>query len=280
MIKYGVFGILILLLAAAVTATFRPAQTPESADAQAQTAFVPDRSAALETRVAELEDRLLSESAMRVRLESRLLVLEHQNREMVALMESQVQQSQANARLAESGVNPRDNPLANSAPRDGDSRALSAMVEGGFTEFRAQEILEQVNSLRQAAFDAAIGSGERPDPQLLMAEVSDQLRLSMGDYDYERYLSATGQPTSVPIRAVEESSSASLAGLQAGDEIVRYAGQRVFNFTDLTKLTQGSSAGSTVLVEVVRQGSPLSVSVPAGTLGVSIDRRGAVPPGR
>jgi S1-C subfamily serine protease len=64
------------------------------------------------------------------------------------------------------------------------------------------------------------------------------------------------------------SSPAEQAGLQPGDEVVAYAGKRVFDMSDLNGLTYEGTAGELVAVEVLRDGQPVQVYVPRGPIGI------------
>ena len=99
------------------------------------------------------------------------------------------------------------------------------------------------------------------------------MRTELGDADYERYLVANGRSTNVSVSSVIESSPAQTAGLQAGDEIVRYAGERVFSMTDLTRETMNGTAGENVLVDIMRNGNPMQIVMPRGPVGISGGRR-------
>ena len=95
-----------------------------------------------------------------------------------------------------------------------------------------------------------------------------KLRAEIGDAEFERYLEALGQPTSVVIGSVEPASAAANAGLLPGDEIVAYGGQRVFNARDLSALTLQRGTGETVAATVVRDGQSLQLYVTGGPLGL------------
>jgi S1-C subfamily serine protease len=56
-----------------------------------------------------------------------------------------------------------------------------------------------------------------------------------------------------------------------GDELVQYAGVRVFSTADLQLLTASGRLGETVAVEVVRGGQPLSLRAVRGPLGIVLD---------
>jgi S1-C subfamily serine protease len=73
----------------------------------------------------------------------------------------------------------------------------------------------------------------------------------------------------VAVGTVLESSPAQRAGLQPGDEIVAYGGQRVFSYGDLSEQTMGTTAGQSVVVDIRRDGVPMQVVIEAGPIGIS-----------
>jgi S1-C subfamily serine protease len=102
---------------------------------------------------------------------------------------------------------------------------------------------------------------------------SDALRNELGDADYERYLDASSRPTSVAVSGVLDSSPAQRAGLQPGDQIVRYDGKRIFSMSDLTRRTLEGQPGEQVVVDILRDGVSMQVAVPRGPIGISGGRR-------
>jgi S1-C subfamily serine protease len=104
------------------------------------------------------------------------------------------------------------------------------------------------------------------------------LRDELGDVDYERYLAALGRPTSVGVLDVLASSPAERAGLRPGDEIVAYAGTRVFDMRDLNALTLEGTPAEPVTVDVLRDGVRVQLVLPRGPVGILSGRRGRVRP--
>lgn len=88
--------------------------------------------------------------------------------------------------------------------------------------------------------------------------------------EYEQYLTATGGRTEFEIGAILESAPAYDAGLRAGDKIIRYNNQRVFHMGDLRSQVYQVAPGTSVAVEIQRQGSsaPETIYLPAGPLGI------------
>ena len=66
-------------------------------------------------------------------------------------------------------------------------------------------------------------------------------------------------------------SPAERAGLQPGDQIVSYDGERVFSTFELMQHTMASGDGD-VVVDVLRNGATMQIVLPRGPIGVEIGR--------
>ena len=225
--------------------------------------FQADPNTGLEDRVAALESALVLQNRQNQALQQRVDELEQSLGDM--------SQRRAGSPLAAGG-----NPLANSTAANLAGRlgiadnTQSALVAAGFAEYRAEEIAAEIERIRTETMAKLAEGEERPNINQLRAELSSELRQSLGDYEYEQYLEATGQPTSASVRAVQEDSAAAAVGIQAGDEIISYAGERIFNSAELAAKTQDGVTVDNVLVEVKRDGVIHQYTLPAGTLGVIV----------
>ena len=160
--------------------------------------------------------------------------------------------------------------------RRGEDGRRDALVAAGFLPSQADWITQREQELVMQSIEArfeAERNGEPFDWSANRSMVGDSLRQDLGDADYERYLDATGRSTSVSVSSVIESSPAQSAGLQPGDEIVRYDGQRVFSMTDLTRQTMAGEPGQTVVVDIMRNGNLMQVAIPRGPVGITGGRR-------
>lgn len=153
---------------------------------------------------------------------------------------------------------------------------VESLVAAGFLPSQADMILRREEELQMQAiqdrFDAE-RSGESVDWMANRTLASDTLREELGDADYERYLEANNRSTRIAVSSVIESSPAQTAGLQPGDEIVRYDGERVFSMTDLSRQTMVGAPGETVVVDVMRNGNIMQVVMPRGPVGITGGRR-------
>ena len=145
------------------------------------------------------------------------------------------------------------------------------LLDAGFAPARADWLLDRKEELRMAALEARHAApGAEPIDELQIAISARQsLREEIGDLEYERYLHATDQSTAVAVNRIVEGSQAQSAGFQIGDEIVDYAGTRVFNVIELSDQVRRGMQGEAVIVNVLRNGMPVQFVLPRGPLGIA-----------
>lgn len=88
--------------------------------------------------------------------------------------------------------------------------------------------------------------------------------------EFELYLDANGGRQEMQVDNVVADTPAYNAGLQPGDKIISYNGERVFHMGDLRQQIYKVAPGETVAVEVQRAGSSSTeiIYVPSGPLGI------------
>ena len=101
----------------------------------------------------------------------------------------------------------------------------------------------------------------------------ESLREELDESSYDQYLYASGRPNRVVVGDVLMTSPAAEIGLQSGDQLLRYNGQRLFNAGDLRAATSGGTRGAPVSVQVFRNGQVIELYVPTGPLGVRLQSR-------
>lgn len=156
--------------------------------------------------------------------------------------------------------------------RDFQVRRVNRLTQGGFSEDEAREILRRESEAQYKAMlidHEAQRSGEATDSLRSYGAAQDLLRAELGDDDYARYLRAQGHPAAVQVTQVMEGSPGSLAGLQPGDEIVSYNGERVFGSGDLRSLTLQGTIGEDVVVEIDRDGMRMQLNLQRGPVGIT-----------
>ncbi len=258
-------------LAAGLAAAYWLAGSSPAAEPPARLVeSTPPAASELPGRVVELERQLGAEIEKRTTLEQRVQELGHELDDLHA----------ASAARSADTESP-DSPPAPGAPDAAGAQRfarnfrpptteqrVSMLEEGGFSPDRAAWIEQRRAELQLQAMQAQYAQrrGESVDPAQLRPEQT--LRTELGDADYEKYLDAQGRPTKVGVFNVLPSSPAEKAGMQPGDQIVSYAGQRVFNMADLTALTLQGTPGQSVTLEVQRNQQSVQLVIPRGPIGI------------
>lgn len=265
-----------LLVAALILAFVLLVRQPEpTVAATADPAQHFDQNAATEERIRALEAAVAEERNARMLLEDELQAL------YAALDEISVAQA-GNAEMdsaRESRTEVRESGQRSSAEEIDWRR--DRLVNAGFSDDRAEWILRRESELqmqRMQVLYEARRTGERPQGFRQLMDPDGSLRVEIGDAEYEQYLEAYGRPTSVTVGSVLESSPGQRAGLQPGDQIVAYSGERVFSYDDLSGRTMAATPGQPVVVDIVREGIPMQVVIEGGPIGISNNR--AMRPGR
>ena len=228
-----------------------------------------DAAAPVEERIRALELAVIEEREVRQLLEVEILVLREE-------IEQRHTESSESSEPDEPALSAREERRAAFGARRFGVRStqgqVDRLVEAGFPADQAAWIVQREAELQmemlRARYDAMRGNAE----QVFVGQgfsQSNELRAELGDADYERFLAANGRSTSVGIGSVIPNSPAQVAGLQPGDEIVRYDGERVFSMMDMAgRIMQGEKEGN-VVVDILRDGAPMQLVLPRGPLGVS-----------
>jgi len=79
------------------------------------------------------------------------------------------------------------------------------------------------------------------------------------------------------VTSVLASAPAGQAGIEAGDHILRYDNQRMYNWRDLRTATTSGDISDVVEVEVDRDGETLQFYLARGPLGIRMDSLSVAP---
>ncbi len=96
------------------------------------------------------------------------------------------------------------------------------------------------------------------------------LREEIGDESYDLLLYATGRANRVVLSDVLSDSPAARAGLQAGDTILSYDGERIFATRELVRATTQGELGESVALDVLRGGEVVRLYASRGALGARL----------
>lgn len=231
-----------------------------------------DAAAATEERIRALEAAVSEERQARQLLEDELLVLFAEIDRLEAGREDR-NDSRGGLGRAESEAITVVQQFRGSRSIEAQKEAL---IEAGLLPDRADWILRRQSELRyesmQARFEAR-NSENPPDRFDASMNPESMLRAEIGDAEYEKYLQANNRPTSVNISNVMASSPGERAGLQSGDQINSYDGQRVFSSWELVQRTMAGGSEGTVVIDLTRDGAPMQIVLPRGPIGVEVGRR-------
>lgn len=233
-----------------------------------------DQSAATEDRIGALEAAVAAERNARQLLEEELQIL-YAEIDRLSTERDESARSEAQ-RVADIRQNRErmEEFRQRRGDRSGEDR-VNQLVDAGFPPDRAAWILQRESELQMAAMQArfdARRTGEPFDFFSLASSPDAALRAEIGDADYEQFLQANNRPTAVSVGGVLESSPGQRAGLQPGDQIVSYNGNRVYDVGDLNRQIMLGEAGESVVVDISRDGIPIQVVMPRGPIGISTSR--------
>ena len=234
----------------------------------------PDENTPIEERLRRLEQIIIEEREARLVLEDQLLLLFADLEGLESARDRmQIDRDARTAALSDTQTQSSGRPRDVAATmRMFQDRRLAQLVRGGFSEDQARRLMRQESEAQFKAMEAdhlARRNGEAVDMFGSVTHAQSIFRASIGDEEFERYLAAQEQPTTVRISNVLDGSAGSRAGLQAGDSIVSYNGVRTFSMSDVRELTMQGNIGENVIIEIDRNGVRMQLGIPRGPIGMS-----------
>jgi PDZ domain len=150
------------------------------------------------------------------------------------------------------------------------------LARAGFTPRQVESLRRLEAELQMQRIDLsdrAMREGWANEPRFFdeynrLGNEGDMVRAEIGDDAYDRYLYASGRTNRVAVGSVIPTSPAEKAGLQPGDVIVSYGGERVFDGQQLVTLRSSGDRGVPVAVEVIRGGQAMQITMPRGPMGI------------
>lgn len=193
----------------------------------------------------------------------------------------QVEQTLAGRIANTGGERESDRPVPPSTPDDRRKALVAAGVDLGLADdiiWREGRLeLDRLTLRDQAVREGWIGTDRYREEVSRLTGEPKSLREEIGDDAYDRYLYLTGEDNRVRVSAVIPGSAAEAAGLQPGDLIESYAGERPFGYVELRDITTAGEAGELIAVRVRRGGGTVETWVPRGPLGIRMEATRAEP---
>jgi hypothetical protein len=248
----------------------RPASQPVAQDQAPPGA---DASTAVAPEIERLRERLAQESARREALEKQL-----------AAAAGRHGAAGAGDAVVDASGRPIPDDALPAADGEGGARGEAPWVDaerlaqGGFAPSDVellQRYFEALELDRLYLRDRATREGWIDEPRYRQSMRaldirSAKLRSEYGDDAYDWILYASKRPNRVVVQRVMEGSQAEAVGLEPGDVLLEYDGERIFGVHALRTATTRGALGETADVEIERDGRRLRVFPERGPLGISL----------
>ncbi len=249
---------------------------PEVASSTMEVTSSFDAGLPVEERIAALERAVSDERFARQLLQEEVFYLTAELEQITGTNGVELPEQIEAEQAVDESRDSRSSRRADYRRRNSLEGRIERLIEAGFLPSQASMIARRESELQMQSLRTryeAERSGDPVDYWRNRNAGNVTLRQELGDADFERYLVANNRSTSITVSSVIESSPAQSAGLQPGDEIIRYDGERVFSMSDLTRQTMDGTAGQNVLVDIMRNGNPMQIVMPRGPVGISGGRR-------
>jgi C-terminal processing protease CtpA/Prc len=214
-----------------------------------------------------LQNRLGKEESQRLNLQKRVAELERKLKKLQLITKSIED---------EEPIAEKETEIRAEVEEELDREAQ--LVTAGLEPQQAKSIMQFLDDIEmerlylhdQATREGWVGTPRYRQEHMSLNERQEELRLELGDADYDLYLYGTGQPNRVIIQSVIEGSPAQKVGIQSKDIAYSYAGNRLYSIRDLVTATTEGIANESVLLEVIRDGNIYEFYLPRGPLGVRV----------
>lgn len=158
---------------------------------------------------------------------------------------------------------------------------LQRLIDAGLNPDRAEYILDRQERFQyehmQLTYEYRhLRDKSSPEAQQLKEQLGNyshprkMFEHELSEQEFELYLDVNGGRQEMQVDRVLDNTPAQSAGLQPGDKIISYNGERIFHSGDLRSQIYKVAPGETVRVEVQRAGSSTTevIYVPSGPLGI------------
>lgn len=236
----------------------------------------------LETRVEKLEGALQNANQIQAQL---LDLVEELRQRLEKYTPDEASLETRTAALKQANDAHREDPDAELSRRERYRKyrtmQLQRLIDAGLNPERAEFILRKQERFQyehmQVAYEYRHLQNKSSDEAQALKEKLNiyshprkMFEHELSPQEFELYLDVNGGRQEMQVDNVISDTPAFNAGLQPGDKIISYNGQRVFHMGDLRQQVYRVSPGETVAVEVQRAGSSSTevIYMPSGPLGI------------
>lgn len=168
--------------------------------------------------------------------------------------------------------------VVNRQPRYQRTFSFDKLVKGGIDSTVADDIVRRKNAVEikrlelsdRATRENYMNTQQYFDELAAIDATDVNLREELGDDQYDSYLYKSGQSNRIKLLSVMLGSAAEQAGLEKGDIILSYDGNRMYTWPELKQATAKGELGEYTSINISRKGEIYSYSVPRGTLGIQM----------
>lgn len=150
------------------------------------------------------------------------------------------------------------------------SASTVAKIENRWEQFEMDKLYLADEAQRE-------GFIKKPKYKKRLGKLRRELRDEYTPGAYDAFLFALARPNRVVVDHVILNSPAGDAGLQRGDIVISYDGERVFELQEFKQETAYGEPGDLVLLDVIRDDEEVVLQVPRGPLGIRMKPRSDPP---
>jgi hypothetical protein len=192
---------------------------------------------------------------------------------------------QLEAAAAEAGDSGSEHGTAEPAATDGERAKGEGSIDGsillaaGFEPGEVADVRQRLDEIElerlfvrdQAGREGWLQTQRFWDEAIRLSRQQLELRDEYGDGAYDWILYAMGSDNRVVAKGVIQDSPAFQVGLEAGDVIVAYAGQRILSAHELQRAVLDGEPGDNVALDIERDGESMRFYFPVGPIGIRLD---------
>ncbi len=213
---------------------------------------------------------------------------DYEARIRIAALETELAALNHRLALLESSASPKEEPPATApaataqttefAGTDDSISVVEGLVAAGLNSVRAEEIARRISESQlkrlelqdKAIREGYIGSKRYREELTAIRDEQVQVRDTIDESTYDRYLYFSGQSNRVAVSSVMLGSAAESSGIQAGDVLLSYEDDALYKPGDIRGLTSQGEKDELVDLTLLRDGNRMTVSIPRGPLGVRL----------